>query len=329
MTDDKYEKRFGLDMPFEEAVDRFAAVTMEELEEVGTEGTDLIPEGELALVPFKDKEIRKVFHSGEWWFSVVDVIAALTESSRPRKYWADLKRQLSEREGFSELSEKIGQLPMPAEDGKARETDVANTETLLRIVQSVPSPKAEPFKRWLAKVGYERIQEIQNPEIAIKRAILTYQLQGRSDDWIEKRIRSIVVRKELTSEWKKRGVQEGKQYAMLTNIISSATFGGVTIDGHKRIKGLKPHHNLRDHMTDLELIFTMLGEKSTTEIAQTRDTKGFYQNAKAAESGGQVAGTARKQLERETGKQVLSRSNFLGNNRRQADPQRLTAKKSD
>ena len=189
---------------------------------------------------------------------------------------------------------KIGQLPLPGADAKLYPTDVASAETLFRIIQSIPSPRAEPFKRWLARVAYERIQEIQNPEIAIKRAILTYQLQGRSDDWIEKRIRTIVARKELTSEWKKRGVKEGQEYAVLTNVISEHTFGIGSKD-HKRVKGLKTQ-NLRDHMTDLELIFTMLGEKSTTEIAKTRDAQGFNKNLGAARAGGSVAGVARVQL---------------------------------
>lgn len=323
----KYEKAFGLDMPFNEAISRFGRVTKEELEEAGAEPTALVPDGEIERIEFKHKEVRRVFHSGEWWFSVVDVVGAISESDRPSKYWSDLKRQLIDREGFSELSENIGQLPLPGADGKMYPSEVANTETILRIIQSIPSKNAEPFKRWLAKVGYERIQEIQDPEIAIKRAILTYQIQGRSDDWIENRIRSIVVRKGLTSEWKKRGVEEGKEYAVLTNIISTATYGGVGVKDHMRLKGLKTHHNLRDHMTDLELIFTMLGEKSTTEIAKSRDAHGFVQNLSAAKSGGLVAGNARAQLEKETGKRVLSKTNFLGSNKREADPALLTAKR--
>lgn len=324
----KYEEKFGLDMPMDEALERIARVKKDELEESGTQlepGSELIADGQYEMIAFKEHDVRKVFHSGEWWFSVVDVIAAVTESGRARKYWSDLKSQLTDKEGFSELSENIGQLPMPGVDGKLYPTDVANTETILRIIQSIPSPRAEPFKRWLAKVGYERIQEIQNPEIAIKRAIMTYQLQGRSNDWIEKRIRGIVVRNDLTDEWKKRGIQKGKEYAVLTNVISTATFGGVTVEGHKRMKGLK-NHNLRDHMTDLELIFTMLGEKSTTEIAKAKDAKGLYQNVQAAKAGGTVAGLARTELEKETGQKVVSRNNFLGKDQRIADPERLTLK---
>jgi DNA-damage-inducible protein D len=323
---DKNEVKFGLAAPLDGEVERFAHAQRREAEEKNVSDTDLIPDGQCELALFKEAEIRKVFHSGEWWFSVIDVIAALTKSPRARKYWSDLKKQLSEKEGFSELSDSIGQLPMPGSDGKMYPTDVANTETVLRLIQSVQSPRAEPFKRWLAKVGYERIKEIQDPEIAIKRAILTYQIQGHSDEWIEKRIRSIVVRKDLTDEWKERGIQ-GDEYGILTNVISTATYGGVTVEGHKRMKGLKPSHNLRDHMSDLELIFTMLGEKSTTEIARSRDAQGYTQNLGAAKAGGIVAGSARRQLEMETGHPVLSKTNFLGQVRRESDPQRLTLKK--
>ena len=270
----KYEKAFGLDMPFEEAVARFADVTKEEVAADPDVGGDFVPEGQLDLVPFKNHEIRRVLHDDEWWFSVVDVVEALTGSSRPSKQWFDLKKQLSDKEGFFELSENIGKLPMPSADGKKRGTDVATTETILRIIQSIQSPRAEPFKRWLAKVGYERIQEIQDPEIAIKRAILTYQIQGRSDDWIEKRVRSIVARKELTSEWRKRGIDEGKEYAMLTNVISQETFG-VHTQRHKKHKGLRKSHNLRDHMTDLELILTMLGETTTKTLPSGGTRRGF------------------------------------------------------
>ncbi len=322
------ERAFGLDMPFEQALERFAKVTKEELQENGAASLSVIPEGETQCVMFKGAEIRKIFHANEWYFSVVDVVAALTDSTNPRRYWSDLKRQMSEKEGAFQLYEEIVQLKMPAPDGKDRETDAVNTESLFRVIQSIPSPKAEPFKRWLAKVAYERIQEIQNPEIAIKRAILTYQLQGRTDDWIEKRIRSIVTRKELTSEWRKRGVEQGKEYAVLTNVISMYTFS-IDNKGHKNFKGLKPAQNLRDHMTDLELIFTMLGEKSTTEIARVRDSQGFDENLKAAQAGGAVAGTARKQLEKEIGERVVSKQNFIGADRRIADPELLSgAKKS-
>ncbi len=326
MSDEKkYEEAFGLDIPFEEALGRFAQVTKEEIAAGPEVNDELVSEGQLELVPFRKHDIRRVFNGDEWWFSVVDVVAALTGTDRARRYWSDLKRQLTDKEGYFELSDKIGQLPLPSADGKKRMTDVATVETLLRIIQSIPSKRAEPFKRWLAKVGYERIQEIQDPEIAIKRAILTYQIQGRSDDWIEKRIRSIVVRKELTSEWAKRGIEEGKEYAVLSNVISMRTFG-IDAKGHKRVKGLKSH-NLRDHMTDLELIFTMLGEKSTAEIAQKRDAQGFPENVGAAKAGGSIAGGARAELEKETGEQVVSSSNFLGIKKRGSDPELLTRKK--
>ena len=328
MTDKKTESRrygeaLGLDAPLEEAVDRFAEATKQELADSGDHyGPDPIPEGQLDLVPFKKHDIRRVFHDEEWWYSIIDVVEALTGSGRARSYWTDLKRQLSETEGFSELHGNIVQLPMPGADGKKYRTDAVTTETLLRIIQSIPSPKAEPFKRWLAKVGYDRIQETQDPEIAIKRAILTYQIQGRSDDWIETRIRSIVARKELTSEWQKRGVRKGQEYAALTNVISEKTFD-MGVARHKRHKGLKSH-NLRDHMTDLELILTMLGESSTKEIARQRDAQGYGQNYAAAASGGAIAGGARKQIEEETGKPVVSGQNFLGSKSRQSDPVLLT-----
>jgi DNA-damage-inducible protein D len=310
-NEQSYDARFGLDMPLDEALTRFVDASVRK-------------EGEVEQLQVKGAPVRRVLHNGEWWFSIVDIIGALAGTDRARKYWSDLKRKLIEKEGFSELSEKIGQLPMPGADGKSYQTDVASAETLLRIIQSVPSPKAEPLKRWLARVGYERIQEAHDPELTIRRAIFQYQLQGRSDDWIEKRIRSVVVRTELTAEWRKRGISEGKEYAILTNIIAAATFDGVTVEGHKQIKGIGKGHNLRDHMTDLELIFTMLGEKSTTEIAKVRDAQGFRPNCRAADAGGAIAGSARSQLERETGKQVMSSANFLGHDRRIADPERLT-----
>ncbi len=324
MTDDKkIDEELGLDMSMEEALERFARVTKEELANVADNGLPSVPDGEMELVPFKKDGIRRVFHNEEWWWSIVDVVSALTGTDRGRKYWSDLKTKL-EKEGFSEMSDEIGQLPLPGADGKMYRTDVATTETLFRIVQSINSPKVEPLKRWLARVGYERIQEAQDPEILIKRAILSYQVAGRTDDWIEKRIRSIVARKELTSEWKKRGVEEGVQFATLTNIISERTFGMHT-ERHKKLKGLKAQ-NLRDHMTDLELILTMLGETSTKEIAQQRDAQGFSANVRAATDGGGIAGSARKQIEAQTGRKVVSGQNFLGASKRTADPQLLTKK---
>jgi len=297
-------------MSMDEALQRFGKATKHELDLAGASEGPRVPDGELELVPFKKEAIRRVCHNDEWWYSIIDVVGALTGSERARKYWADLKIKMIEKEGFSELSEEVGQLPLPGQDGKLYRTDVATAETILRIIQSISSPKAEPFKRWLARVGYERIQEAQDPEVLIKRAILHYASQGRSDDWIEKRIRSMVARKELTAEWRKRGVSESKEFAMLSNIIAEHTFG-MGVERHKRLKGLKSQ-NLRDHMTDMELILTMLGETSTKEIAQKRDALGLTANAHAARAGGDIAGSTRKQIEAQTGEKVVSSHNFLG-----------------
>ncbi len=209
-----------------------------------------------ALVVFQGKKIRRMWYDSQWYFSIVDVVAALTESTVPRRYWSDLKAKLTE-EGF-ELYEKIVQLKLLSSDGKYYETDCANTQCMFRIIQSIPSPKAEPFKQWLAQVGYERVQEIENPELAQVRMKEFYKAKGYSDDWIEKRARGIAIRQELTDEWKERGVKEDREYAILTNVISKAAFG-KTVDEYKHFKGLQ-RENLRDHMNDLELIFTMLGE---------------------------------------------------------------------
>lgn len=263
---------------------------------------------ETNIAVFRGKEIRKTIHKNEWWFSVVDVIEALTGSERPRKYWNDLKNKLSE-EGYSELSEKIGQLKLQSTDGKYYETDCANTETMFRIIQSIPSPKAEPFKHWLAKVGYERVQEIEDPELATKRTRALYKAKGYSDDWIEKRMRGIAIREDLTDEWKNREVKQKREYEILTAEIAKAAFG-ITPGQHKKFKGLKCE-NLRDHMTDLELIFSMLGEAATTEIARTDDARGFVENKKSARKGGEVSGKARTDLEQKTGKRVVTRENYL------------------
>ncbi|NQU83514.1 MAG: Bro-N domain-containing protein [Parcubacteria group bacterium] len=257
---------------------------------------------------FQKKEIRKIIYNNEWWFSIIDIIGALTGTERPRKYWNDLKKNLI-NEGYSEVSEKIGQLKLTAPDGKMRETDCADTETIFRIIQSIPSPKAEPFKRWLARVGYERVQEIEDPELAIKRTRALYKAKGYSDAWIEKRMRGIEVRETLTDEWKKRNVKEGKEYAILTAEISKATFG-MTPSEYQKLKGLK-RENLRDHMNDLELIFTMLGEASTTEITKNKNAQGFGKNKIAAREGGSVAGKARKDLETRSGKKISTNKNYL------------------
>ncbi len=262
-----------------------------------------------ALAVFKGKNIRRILHQKEWWFSVVDVVEALTDSPMARRYWTDLKRRLAENEGFSELYAKCVQLKLESSDGKKYETDCATAETLFRIIQSIPSPKAEPFKRWLAKVGYERVQEIENPEIAQKRARALYVAKGYPEEWIERRMRSIAIREELTDEWQKRGVKEQKEYEILTAEIAKATFD-LTPSQHKTFKGLKTQ-NLRDHMTDLELLFSMLGEASTTEITRTQDVQGFTASKKAARTGGKIAGDARNQLEKQTGKRVVSKQTYL------------------
>lgn len=261
------------------------------------------------LVVFKGKNIRRSLHNDEWYFSIIDVVAALTDSENPRRYWSDLKRKLLEEEGFSELYEKIVQLKVEAPDGKMRETDMANAETLFRVIQSIPSPKAEPFKRWLAKVGYERVQEIENPELATKRTRALYKAKGYPDDWIEKRMRGIAIREELTDEWQKRGIKEDREFSILTAEISKATFG-LTPSEYKEHKGLK-RENLRDHMGDLELIFSMLGEAATTEITRNKDAQGFVENKDAAQRGGKIAGDARKKLEVESGRRLVSKENYL------------------
>lgn len=262
------------------------------------------------LILFQDKKIRRAWdeNNQKWYFSIVDVIKILSDSPNPRKYWSVLKTRLKKND--SELTTICSQLKMQSDDGKFYNTDVANTEGLLRIIQSVPSPKAEPFKRWLAKVGYERLEEIENPELATKRMREIYKQKGYSDEWIEKRARGIAVRDELTEEWKKRGVKEHLEYAILTSEISKATFG-MTPSEYKSFKALdKPKDNLCDHMTDLELIFTMLGEASTTEIAKKKDAKGFPENKKAANEGGTIAGNARKELEEKSGTKVSTKTNY-------------------
>jgi DNA-damage-inducible protein D len=256
---------------------------------------------------FRNKEIRKKIYKNEWWFSVVDIIAALTDSEKPRDYWYRMKLREKQASGI-ELSTFCRQLKIESSDGKMYKTDVVNTENAFRIIQSIPSSKAEPFKLWLARVGYERVKEIEDPELASKRTKALYKAKGYSEDWIEKRMRGIAIREELTDEWRKRGAQN-RDYAILTNEISKATFG-VTPKQYKKIKKLK-RENLRDHMTDLELIFSMLGERSTTEISRTRDSKGFWKLKKDANEGGKIAGDARKQLEKKTGRKVVTSSNYL------------------
>ena len=257
---------------------------------------------------FEDQKIRTAWDAEkeEWYFSIIDVISVLTGTANPRRYWSDLKRKLK-AEGANELYEKIVQLKMLSSDGKRYKTDVANTEQLLRIIQSIPSPKAEPFKAWLAMVGKERIEETIDPEQAIDRALDTYLKKGYSEEWIHQRLLAIRIRNELTDEWKKRGVQKGKEYAILTDEISRA-WSGMTTGQYKRLKGLTKE-NLRDNMTDLELVLTMLAEASTTDISKAAKPQTFEENKQVAERGGKVAGIARQALEAETGKPVITEKN--------------------
>ncbi len=246
----------------------------------------------------------------EWFLSVVDVIAALTDSKNPRRYWSDLKKKLK-KEGYVEVYDRIVQLKMEASDGKMRKTDAIDLQTFFRVVQSIPSPKAEPFKRWLAQLATERLQEIEDPSLAVERARALYKQKGYDDEWIEKRLKSIAIRESLTNEWKDRGVKESIEYAILTAEISKATFGLLPSE-YKSLKKLdKTRENLRDHMTDLELIFTMLGEASTTEIVKRADAQGFEENKTSAQEGGKIAGEARKSLEEKTGKSIISGDNYL------------------
>jgi DNA-damage-inducible protein D len=267
-------------------------------------------ESQEKLIVFEDKKIRRIFHKGEWYFSILDIIQVLAVTSNPRRYWPELKKQLIDNEGFVQLLGKIEQLKLESSDGKRYQTDTANTETVFRIIQSIPSPRAEPFKRWLAQVGYERVKEIEDPELATQRTRAIYKAKGYSDAWIEKRMRGIAIREELTDEWDKRGIKIQREYAILTAEISKATFG-MTPSEYKEHKGLQ-RENLRDHMTDLELIFSMLGEAATKEIAVSRDAQSFDENRDAARMGGKIASNARHELEQETGKPVISQENFVG-----------------
>jgi len=262
---------------------------------------------ETAVKLFEQKQIRSAWKEEEekWYFSIIDVIEVLTGTDRPRKYWSDLKAKL-QKEG-SELSEKIGQLKLAAEDGKMRLTDVADTEQLFRLIQSIPSPKAEPFKMWLAQVGRERIDEIEDPEIGIDRIMETYLRKGYSKEWINQRLKSIEVRKELTDEWENRGLQKGKEFAILTDEITKA-WSGYTTKQYKSLKDLKKE-NLRDHMTNLELVLNMLAEATTTEISKEKKPKSFKDNKRIARQGGTIAGNTRREIEKKTGKKVVTKQN--------------------
>ncbi len=261
------------------------------------------------LAIFKGKEIRRIIYLNEWWFSVVDICSALTESLDGGAYWRKLKQRMIKES--NQVVTFCHGLKLEAPDGKMRETDCANTEGIFRIIQSIPSPKAEPFKLWLAKVGYERVQEIEDPELATKRTRALYKAKGYPEGWIEKRMRGIIIREELTDEWQQRGAIQQKDYEILTAEISKATFG-ITPTEYKKLKGLK-QQNLRDHMDDFELIFTMLGERSTTEIHRQENSIGVPKLKQDANRGGRVAGNARKDLENELGKSLVSKKNYLSN----------------
>jgi DNA-damage-inducible protein D len=264
------------------------------------------------IIVFESKSIRRVLLNDEWYFSIVDVIAALTDSPTPRQYWGKVKQR---EFAALQLSPIWVQLKLESPDGKKYATDCASTKAMFRIIQAIPSPRAEPFKRWLAQVGFERVQEIENPELAQERMKELYELKGYPKDWIDKRLRGIAIRQNLTDEWKDRGISTEGGFAVLTAEISKATFG-LTPSDYRKFKGImKQNVNLRDHMTDLELIFTMLGEKVTTEISQTEKPESFPENKQVAQRGGRVAGNARKETEKELGRSIVTRKNFLLENR--------------
>jgi len=260
------------------------------------------------IVVFGANRIRRAWVDEQWYFSVVDIVGALTDSASPPKYWDAMKRREKASAGV-DLSTFCRKVALTGADGKTYRSDAVNVEAAFRIIQSIPSPKAEPFKQWLASVGYQRVQEIENPELAQQRMRQIYKEKGYPEDWIEKRVRGIAVRDELTDEWRKRGIAEQRDFAILTAEISKATFG-LTPSDYKKLKGLQ-RENLRDHMTDLELIFTMLGEAATTEIARNKDAQGFIPNKAAARAGGAVAGGARRHLEAKSGRRVVTRHNYL------------------
>lgn len=274
----------------------------------------------LVQLQFEGYRIRRILdeETQEWWYAVVDVIEALTNSPKPRDYWYRMKKRVAENEGL-ELSTICRQFKLKAPNSRFYDTDCATLEGMLRIIQSIPSPKAEPFKQWLAEVGSERLEELDNPELAAERLRQIYQVKGYSDDWIDRRLQSIVTRNELTDEWQNRGVEAGREVAILTAEIAKATFG-MTPAEHKKLKKLK-RENLRDHMTGLELAFTILGEAATTEITRRENAQGFDKNQVAARKGGRIAGNARRELEAETGRPVVSPINYL--ERPQAEQDRL------
>jgi DNA-damage-inducible protein D len=272
---------------------------------------------------FDAQSIRRVYDEDTetWWFSVIDVVQVLTDSNNARRYWSDLKRKLAQEAGSEQPYEKIVQLKLIAPDGKKRETDCATAETLLRLVQSVPSPKAEPIKLWLAKVGYERMQELADPALSLNRARQTWQQHGRSDKWIQQRMTGQETRNKLTDYWSAHDIKKGSEFAILTNIIHQE-WSGVSVSEHKGMKGLTSH-NLRDHMSEAELIFTALAELSTRQIAESVDATGMTENTTAALAGGRIARQARNQLESKTGKTVISNENFLSD-----APKKIVSNKS-
>lgn len=260
------------------------------------------------IVVFQEKSLRRQWVDGAWWFSIIDVIEILTENKRPSKYWSDLKRKI-EKERESEFSEKIGKLKFKGADGKMYPTDCATTQTILRIIMSISSPKAEPFKLWLAEVGEERIEEIENPELGFERIAEIYKAKGYTDEWIKNRLQSIETRKRLTEEWKGRGVKEGQEYSILTATIAKGTFG-LTPSEHGKLKGLE-RENLRDHMSPLELIFTALSEEATRIYAEKENAIGFNENHEAARKGGETTGETRHLFEQRTGSKVVTSDNYL------------------
>ncbi|WIG59594.1 MAG: hypothetical protein OJF49_002341 [Ktedonobacterales bacterium] len=254
-----------------------------------------------------EQQVRRVWHEGRWFFSVIDVVGLLTDTPKPRMYWADMKRRIQD-EGFVEVLAKCQQLKMAALDGKQRLTDAADTETLLRIIQSIPSPKAEPFKQWLARVGVQRLEELDNPRVAADSLRLLYRKRGYDEEWIELRLRGITVRDDLTTEWRDRGAEEGREFAVLSEILHRGAFDASTNE-HKQIKQLKPRENLRDNMTSLELALTMLSEATATALHQAHDSQGFIELQGDAQKAGEIAGSARQQIEAETGRPVVSSEN--------------------
>ena len=261
----------------------------------------------IRVAVFEGKHIRKIMYLDQWWFSVIDIVEVLTGSNIPKRYWSDLKRKLA-KEGYSELYDQIVQLKFAASDGKYYATDCANTETMFRIIQSIPSPKVEPFKQWLARVGYERLEEIENPELSMERMQELYEKKGYPKEWIDRRMRGIAVRQDLTDEWKNRGAKTSLEYAILTNEIMQRAFD-LKVDEYKQVKGLA-RENLRDHMTDIELILTMLGEATTTKLHRDRDSRGIEPLKKDAQEGGVVAGSTRRDIEKRSGKPVVTGDNF-------------------